>query len=34
MKYSIFESGSKGNCTLIESEGRYLLIDAGISKKN
>lgn len=33
MKYSIFESGSKGNCTLIESEGRYLLIDAGISKK-
>jgi phosphoribosyl 1,2-cyclic phosphodiesterase len=33
MKYYIFESGSKGNSTLIESSGRYLLIDMGISKK-
>lgn len=33
MKYYIFESGSKGNCTLISSKGRCLLIDAGISKR-
>ncbi len=33
MKYYIFESGSKGNSTLIESNGRYLLIDMGISKR-
>ena len=33
MEYHIFESGSKGNCTLISSKGRYLLIDMGISKK-
>ncbi|MDD7736203.1 MAG: MBL fold metallo-hydrolase [Bacilli bacterium] len=33
MQYHIFESGSKGNCTLISSKGRYLLIDMGISKR-
>ena len=33
MKFHIFESGSKGNCTLISSKGRYLLIDMGISHK-
>lgn len=33
MKFFVFISGSKGNCALIESEGRYLLIDAGISKR-
>lgn len=33
MRYYIFESGSKGNCTLIESNNRYLLIDIGISGK-
>lgn len=33
MEYNIFESGSKGNCTLISSHGRYLLIDMGISLK-
>ena len=33
MEYHIFESGSKGNCTLISSNGRYLLIDMGISAK-
>lgn len=34
MKYHIFESGSKGNATLIvASDGRCLLIDMGISAK-
>ena len=34
MKYHIFESGSKGNCTLITSnEGKHLLIDMGISAR-
>ena len=33
MEYHVFESGSKGNCTLISSNGRYLLIDIGISAK-
>lgn len=33
MEFHIFESGSKGNSTLIESNGRYLLIDMGISPK-
>ena len=33
MKYYIFESGSKGNCTLIASNGRYLMIDNGLSNK-
>ena len=31
MRYYIFESGSKGNSTLIASKGKYLLIDDGIS---
>jgi phosphoribosyl 1,2-cyclic phosphodiesterase len=33
MEFHVFESGSKGNCTLIVSNGRYLLIDMGISHK-
>lgn len=33
MEYHIFESGSKGNSTLIISEGRCLLIDMGISAR-
>lgn len=33
MRYYIFESGSKGNCTLIENNGRYLIIDNGLTKK-
>ena len=31
MRYYVFESGSKGNCTLIHSGGRYLVIDNGLS---
>ena len=31
MRYYIFESGSKGNCTLIQSNGRYLVVDNGLS---
>lgn len=34
MKYVIIESGSKGNATLIEEEGRILLIDMGINLKS
>lgn len=34
MKYIIIESGSKGNATLIENEGRILLIDMGIALKS
>ena len=33
MEFHVFESGSKGNCTLIVSNDRYLLIDMGISHK-
>lgn len=33
MRYYVFNSGSKGNCTLIVSKNHYLLIDLGISKK-
>lgn len=33
MRYHVFESGSKGNCTLIYSNNHYLMIDLGISKK-
>lgn len=33
MRYYIFESGSKGNCTLIASSNRYLLIDNGLSNR-
>ena len=29
MKFYVLESGSKGNATLIENEGRFLLIDMG-----
>ncbi len=31
MKIYVIESGSKGNCTLVENEGRFLLIDMGVS---
>lgn len=34
MKYIVIESGSKGNATLIEHQGRILLIDMGISLKS
>lgn len=33
MKYHVLASGSKGNCTLIESNGHCFLIDCGVSKK-
>jgi phosphoribosyl 1,2-cyclic phosphodiesterase len=33
MKISILGSGSKGNCTYIESDGKSILIDAGFSGK-
>lgn len=33
MKFSIFSSGSDGNCTLIRTNKINLLIDAGITKK-
>ena len=33
MRYYVFASGSKGNCTLISSSNRYLLIDNGLSHK-
>ena len=33
MEFHILESGSKGNSTLISSNGRYLLIDMGISPR-
>lgn len=32
MKFYILASGSKGNATLVESQGRLLLIDAGLNK--
>jgi phosphoribosyl 1,2-cyclic phosphodiesterase len=32
MKFYILASGSKGNSTLVESQGRLLLIDAGLNK--
>ena len=31
MRFHVFESGSKGNCTLISSKGRHLLIDNGLT---
>jgi len=34
MKYIVIESGSKGNATLIEHQGRILLIDMGITLKS
>ncbi len=33
MEFHIFESGSKGNCTLIISNNHHILIDDGISRK-
>lgn len=33
MKFHVFESGSKGNCTLIVSNGRSIMIDNGLSLK-
>lgn len=33
MRYYVFESGSKGNCTLIASNNHYLIIDDGISPR-
>ena len=33
MRFHIFESGSKGNCTLITSKGRSIIIDCGISNR-
>ncbi len=33
MKYTIFCSGSKGNCTLIETENTKILLDCGHSKR-
>lgn len=33
MRYYIFASGSKGNSTLILSNGKYLLIDNGLSER-
>lgn len=33
MRYYVFESGSKGNCTLIAANSRYLLIDNGLTVK-
>lgn len=33
MRYYILESGSKGNSTLIYSNGKYLLIDNGLSER-
>ncbi|MCI5132018.1 MAG: MBL fold metallo-hydrolase, partial [Candidatus Electrothrix sp. EH2] len=33
MKFSVLGSGSKGNCTLIESGSTCILIDAGFSGK-
>ncbi len=31
MRFSVLGSGSKGNCTYVESQGKALLIDAGFS---
>jgi len=33
MKYSVFASGSKGNCALIRAKNTNILIDCGISAK-
>ena len=33
MKFYVLESGSKGNCTLITSNGHVIMIDNGLSKK-
>ncbi|MGC6425510.1 MAG: MBL fold metallo-hydrolase [Akkermansiaceae bacterium] len=33
MRYAVLGSGSGGNATLVESAGKYLLVDAGLSAK-
>ena len=33
MKFSVFSSGSEGNCTLLQTNKVNILIDAGITKK-
>ncbi|MGN1295006.1 MAG: MBL fold metallo-hydrolase [Bacilli bacterium] len=33
MRFHVFESGSAGNCTLITSKGRAIIIDCGISNR-
>ena len=33
MKFYVFESGSKGNCTLISSNGHNIMIDNGLSNR-
>lgn len=33
MKYWILASGSKGNCTVIESHGQYLIVDCGGTRR-
>lgn len=33
MQFSVLASGSKGNCTYVEKDGRGFLIDAGLSGK-
>lgn len=33
MKYYVLASGSKGNCSVVESEGQFLIIDCGATKK-
>lgn len=33
MRFHVFESGSSGNCTLITSKGRCIMIDCGIKSK-
>ena len=33
MRFAVLGSGSGGNSTIIESDGKYLLVDAGLSAK-
>ncbi len=33
MRYYVFNSGSKGNCTLLIADQHYLMIDMGVSKR-
>ena len=33
MRFAVLGSGSGGNSTVVESEGKYLLVDAGLSAK-
>ena len=34
MRFWVLASGSKGNCSVVESGGRFLIIDCGGTKKN